>query len=397
MRQWDSSPLRRQMVFFAVLVGAAVAGASCARVGVEVKADEDGTVVTDYEVVVIGPRVDDDFIEMALEGFGEQTAGEVEHFEVDGQDGIRVSTPADEFVRHRADVTGVPPDGSAPVFQSFDISAIGDDEGWTFNAVMADFAAAFSSWTAGLPADMKTELPNWPAEGGVYLTVTLPGTTVSTNGEDSGRSSATWALHEMAAGDQLVLETEPEGFPSQVQLYIGGAVLAVVLLIVLTSLVKRRRRRRVAAERAAARSQYRSEMMAPAAWQEPNAGSWGHGGPASTPGPGAPAADPSAVTFDPGTGRPLRGSGVAEVALSDTLSVGSTPPMAPSGGPAAPAARWAPPSVDQLIEAVAVEPADAPPAETPPTDLPEAGWYPDPLGEAMHRWWTGEGWSEHTD
>ena len=32
----------------------------------------------------------------------------------------------------------------------------------------------------------------------------------------------------------------------------------------------------------------------------------------------------------------------------------------------------------------------------PPTSDPMAGWYPDPLDGEQLRWWTGQGWSEHT-
>jgi hypothetical protein len=32
----------------------------------------------------------------------------------------------------------------------------------------------------------------------------------------------------------------------------------------------------------------------------------------------------------------------------------------------------------------------------PPTALPPAGWYTDPRDGSRDRWWTGEGWSEHT-
>ncbi len=32
----------------------------------------------------------------------------------------------------------------------------------------------------------------------------------------------------------------------------------------------------------------------------------------------------------------------------------------------------------------------------PPTFAPAAGWYPDPLNGDQLRWWTGQGWSEHT-
>ncbi|WP_345763277.1 DUF805 domain-containing protein [Diaminobutyricibacter sp. McL0608] len=32
----------------------------------------------------------------------------------------------------------------------------------------------------------------------------------------------------------------------------------------------------------------------------------------------------------------------------------------------------------------------------PPTSDPTAGWYPDPLDDTQLRWWTGQGWSEHT-
>lgn len=36
---------------------------------------------------------------------------------------------------------------------------------------------------------------------------------------------------------------------------------------------------------------------------------------------------------------------------------------------------------------------DEPAAETP---LPEAGWFPDPSGEAGLRWWDGSQWTDHT-
>ncbi|WP_426518511.1 DUF805 domain-containing protein [Diaminobutyricibacter sp. McL0618] len=32
----------------------------------------------------------------------------------------------------------------------------------------------------------------------------------------------------------------------------------------------------------------------------------------------------------------------------------------------------------------------------PPTSTPAPGWYPDPVDGGRLRWWTGQGWSEHT-
>lgn len=36
------------------------------------------------------------------------------------------------------------------------------------------------------------------------------------------------------------------------------------------------------------------------------------------------------------------------------------------------------------------------PAPTPQPQGPPAGWYPDPGGQPVQRWWDGTTWTEHT-
>jgi uncharacterized RDD family membrane protein YckC len=36
------------------------------------------------------------------------------------------------------------------------------------------------------------------------------------------------------------------------------------------------------------------------------------------------------------------------------------------------------------------------PSASPPPSLPPPGWYPDPTGQSLHRWWDGARWTEHT-
>lgn len=188
--------------------------------------------------------------------------------------------------------------------------------------------------------------------------------------------------------------TTADGGPilTDVQLLIAGGVLALMVVVVIVSLSKRSQRRRAAQQRAGARADYQASIMAPAAWQEPGTGSWGAGSPASGD-VGAPIADPSAVTFDPGTGRPLRDSGLAAQTLADSLATEATPLMAPAASVPSPSpAQWAPPSAEQVVDPQAAVAVGA----SAPAEQPTAGWYPDPLGDAQTRWWSGEEWTEHT-
>jgi len=45
------------------------------------------------------------------------------------------------------------------------------------------------------------------------------------------------------------------------------------------------------------------------------------------------------------------------------------------------------------VAAPATQPA---PSSPPPAAGPPAGWYPDPYGQASHRWWSGTEWTDHT-
>lgn len=49
----------------------------------------------------------------------------------------------------------------------------------------------------------------------------------------------------------------------------------------------------------------------------------------------------------------------------------------------------------EAVSAVADPPAAAPPTVTPPPAVP-AGWYPDPHGQQLQRYWDGTQWTEHT-
>lgn len=40
-------------------------------------------------------------------------------------------------------------------------------------------------------------------------------------------------------------------------------------------------------------------------------------------------------------------------------------------------------------------PPAPPPAPPPEPSLPPPGWYPDPSGQAAHRWWDGSRWTDH--
>jgi hypothetical protein len=55
------------------------------------------------------------------------------------------------------------------------------------------------------------------------------------------------------------------------------------------------------------------------------------------------------------------------------------------------------PSPSHAATAVALPAAAVVPAQSvvaPSVPLPPFGWYPDPAGSAMQRWWDGRGWTE---
>ena len=59
----------------------------------------------------------------------------------------------------------------------------------------------------------------------------------------------------------------------------------------------------------------------------------------------------------------------------------------------------APPATAPAPAVVAAAPSPPPPPPPALTLMPpgtEAGWQPDPTGEHQHRWWDGNGWTDHT-
>lgn len=426
-RSWTRSRLGVATLAMAAVVTAILAG--CARVDLRVNVAEDGS--TEFTIDVISDELVKAVPDELLQGSEADSLGpgtRTEPIERDGRKGMRIVFTTRNLGHANTFLLAGPDGAGIPFFESFTIDR--PQEGvWTFNAVARDMPTVVRELTAEYPG--AGDVPVWDgvwetADDGIYLTVALPGVVAETNAPESGHNSATWPVHEMAAGEPLMMVNEPEAFPTRTQRYIGAGVIAFIVLIVLISVVKGIRRRRSARESAAARAQYRQSMMAPAAWQEPGAGSWGV--PGGVPGhtaPGALPADPNAVTFDPGTGRPLRGTGATESPLSEQHSITSTPPIhpgalmgvppAPPVDPAAPvdpappadpassapvATRWAPPAADQIVRrSPGPEPVDGTPDVVPPepAEPPPPGWHPDPLGIATYRWWTGTEWSEHTE
>lgn len=423
----------RRVVAAAVVAAAAVVGAACSEVQVAVDVRDSDQVTMSVEFLSDPAAARE--LEARLGGDPTKASGlpqgmSIDKIDRDGRTGYRMNVEY-ESVDMVAAMLAAPPDGQLqsglPLLSSLSISE-GPAEGeWRFEGTakstdqfMAELGQALSG--RGLdPAMLPTADQLWTGgDDGLYLTVKLPGVVAETNAAASGRNSATWPLHEMQTGDPLLLVSEPEGFPTRMQLYVGGGIAALILLIGLSSAVRRARRRGAARERAAARAQYQTGLMTPSAWQEPATPGW-------APPAGAAPPSPSQVTFDPGTGRPLVGTGVADQPLSQTIAPSEgAAPIAPTRAAGPPPGHvgagqgWAPPDPTQLIapaaptepaepvppaagsadpapaaiEAIAEESAVAPSAEDP-APAPAAGWYADPLGQGTNRWWTGTEWSEH--
>jgi hypothetical protein len=326
---------------------------------------------------------------------------------------------ADDYQRKLQEVNeaiAANPDASLPDDGSIDIRRVGDQMDVTLDP------GSFASGTGDIDMTALSRLLEPDARPEVLVTITMPGSVLTSNGRAQGRT-VTWDLLEPGAPATLIASSEVEtaGAPTWA-LALGIGLIVLVLVVTLTFLVSQRRH---GAAGAAGGDPEPSEPSGP--WgplgqpAQPGTGTFfppqpapaAQGGwPVPPPRPQAPAPvpsgpppwQPSPWSFPPATPAPpapWAGPQPAPPAAPWTLPpTDPTPPAVPEPPPTVDAG--APPLPWRALPAGIAAPAEpttggaAPTAELPGATSPVPGWYADPAGGPGLRYWDGTRWTPHT-
>ena len=423
---------RALALVFVALCSIVATGCLHGDVDVTVNSDGSGQVVVE---VFPNRKMQDELedlpidIESLVEGSFEQVEGfEFSEIEDGDRTGYRFEVPFDDY----RDVEQVLVDGGTlagqqvQLFSSLTITESPDDGGWSLDATILPLGQAIAGANAGMVPESMRDVLDAAGIGnsgsGLDLSISLPGTIVSSNASSTSGGTATWRLDEPEAPTSLQMRTEPTEFPTQMQLIIGGAALAVVLGLVLFIVgatrthksAKQPRRQR------ARRARETASGVPDAGWAAPPVG--------TVPSPEsnrpeelpviAPSLPPTAVPPLPPTAGPPQSPADApsgwQPPTDQSVATEQLAWQPPTGQPEAPAqpdstgqSGWQPPTdqpvmvpppASPLVEqpsAVPPAPVDVAPVEQPLTPPTPAGWYPDPDDASVQRWWSGTEWTEH--
>ncbi len=413
------APRRRVLVTALVaLCSILLTGCLHGDVDVTVNADGSGKIVVEVfptRRVQEALRSFDVDIESLVEGSFEQVDGsEFDEISDGDRKGYRLVVPFDDY----RDVERVLVDGGSlagqqvKLFSSLRITELPDDAGWQLDAEILPLGQAIANSDTGMiPESMRDVLDragmgDTDTDADLDLSISLPGEVVASNADSISGGTATWRLDEPDAPATLQMRTEPKEFPTQVQLIVGGAVLAVVLGLALFVFGATRRHRTTKQPRRR-RARGGAGVAPDADWSVPPTGTRPSpqsdrpeqlpplAPPAPAPAPAGPAPTAPAPAGSEGWQRPAGAPPETPPPLTPPAPpVPDAPPVpaAPSA-PTAPAAAPAPAAPPAPAAAPApTAPAVAPAPAAPPAD---PGWYPDPEDPSHHRWWSGMEWTEH--
>ncbi len=394
---------RALALVFVALCSIVATGCLHGDVDVTVNSDGSGQVVVE---VFPNRKMQDELedlpidIESLVEGSFEQVEGfEFSEIEDGDRTGYRFEVPFDDY----RDVEQVLVDGGTvggqqvQLFSSLRITELPDDAGWSLDATILPLGQMIAGANAGMVPESMRDVLDAAGIGnsgsGLDLSISLPGTIVSSNASSTSGGTATWRLDEPEAPATLQMRTEPTEFPTQMQLIVGGAGLAVVLGVVLFVFGATRKHKSTKQPRRprARRAPKTSSGVPDAGWAAPPVGtapSPESNRPEELPAlaptlapPLPPSAPPPAVPSLPSTAAPLPSAAESSAWQPPTEQSAWQPP---AGQPVA-----VPPASPLAEESAAAPPAAVP---TPPTP---AGWYPDPDDASVQRWWSGTEWTDH--
>ncbi len=349
---------RRRALVAALVVLCSIVATGCLHGDVDVTVNSDGSGEIVVEVFPSRAMQDDleessVDVESLIEGAFEQVDG-YDYREIEDGDrtGYRLVVPFDDYRDLQVLVDGGMVAGQqVQLFSSLNIVELPDDAGWQLDAQILPLGQAIAGANVGMiPETMQDVIDSagiGNAGSGLDLSISLPGTIISSNASTTSGGTATWRLDEPEAPTTLQMRTEPKEFPTTVQLVVGGAGLALLLGVVLFVVGATRKHSSAKQPRTSRtrRSRERSTGRPEGNW----------------------AAPPVGTAPSPESSRP-----------EQLPTIDAAPPAPSALVPNAPAA-WQPP-------------VGAPVDAAPPTP---AGWYADPDDPSVQRWWSGTEWTDH--